>query len=279
MRRHLLILFALGCGTNPADPPGDPPSGIVRVLETNAEWGAGSTVNARFLAAPTSWHRETLAEGACRLLEFTPAQCDSWCDGACVDTNVCEPWPETRSAGTLTFGGLAQSLSMSPDELGWYYATTPLPVELFADDAMVTVEASGGTVAGFELAARASPPLVPQITASEITLVDGEDAVVTWTSAGLSDARVRLTLNANNAGHGMPYAAIIECEVADTDGEITIPSALIDRFPATQHWEICAGTDCPPSTLARVRRATTEDGGVVLEVGSLVSFGVIHDPT
>jgi hypothetical protein len=105
--------------------------------------------------------------------------------------------------------------------------------------------------------------------------------VVTWppaTTPTTTGTRVRLELNANNRGHGFPYTAIISCDVADSAGEITVPTALLDAFPDTRAWTVCAGSDCPPSRLTRYRRATAPVGEqeVELEVASTFAFGVDH---
>lgn len=71
-------------------------------------------------------------------------------------------------------------------------------------------------------------------------------------------SRLRLTLNANNRGHGAPYQGIIECDIDDARGEVTIAKSLIVAFQSTHRWEICVGNDCPPSTVARYRRTIAE---------------------
>jgi hypothetical protein len=122
--------------------------------------------------------------------------------------------------------------------------------------------------------------MAPAISDGKITVPypAGEDFVIAWTPAG-DGGRVRVTLNSNNQGHGMPYLAIIECDVADSAGEVAIPAALLDAFPETSAWSVCAGTDCPPSTIRRYHRdgwPIGDDQEVVLEVGSQVDFGVDH---
>jgi hypothetical protein len=59
------------------------------------------------------------------------------------------------------------------------------------------------------------------------------------------------------------------------------PKAMIDAFPATENWQVCAGSDCPRSMIQRFNRgvAAIADGGWVgLTVTSEVSFGVVHHP-
>jgi hypothetical protein len=89
---------------------------------------------------------------------------------------------------------------------------------------------------------------------------------------------VRLVLNSDNAGHGLPLHAIIECQAPDAAGEIVVPAALIEQLPEFEFLGICVGHDCPPSSLARRARATVAAGDAVVElvVASEVQFWVTH---
>jgi hypothetical protein len=230
------------------------------------------------------YHTETMAAGACRLLEYEPAFCDPPCyTGLCSPGNVCGPYPTYLSAGTLTITGLRQPLSVTPVGCGFcdgeqYWPQSQLPEDLFAPDATVTASAPGAAFPAFSVTAGAVPTLEATFPDDKITIQDGVDFTLRWT-AGDGDARVRVILNANNAGHGAPYAAILECDGPDT-GSIVIPGALISAFPSTMAWQACAGSDCPPSRVMRYRRGTTEAGGGVVEllVASEVLFGVDHNP-
>lgn len=238
-----------------------------------------SNVRAAFYdGRPPRWHREVARAGACVLRRYTPSLCEPACTtGLCVETNVCEPFPSLVPAGRLIVDGLKVVFRISGND-GFYYPEQQLPVELFADDATVRAEIiGGGTIPGFTLSTRAVPPITGALAAGKLTLNPGQDATVTWTPVG-GDARMRLTLNSNNRGHGQPYLGILECDVADAAGSITVPAALIDQFPETQAWRICAGTDCPPSTLRRYHRATTplEDFDLELVVATELAFGVDH---
>jgi hypothetical protein len=123
------------------------------------------------------------------------------------------------------------------------------------------------------------PPLVAAFANDELPLADGADATVTWTPVDPDDPalRVRLVLNANNQGHGLPYESVIECDAADV-GALVVPAAMIDAFPTTERWEACAGSDCPLSTLTRYRKASVDVAGapVDLAVGSQIMLWVIH---
>ncbi len=262
---------------------GAPALGTVRVIEErwiNPDDGqafASGSVLAYYLDAPAlAWHQEVARAGACVLARYTPAQCDPACsDGVCLRPNVCATPPGFHSAGRLTLAGLATPVTITGAD-GYYTPTTQLPAALFADDATVTASLAGASVPAHTLTARGVPPLVAAID-RKVTLAPGVDHTVTWTPAA-GDARVRLTINANNSGHGAPYAAIIDCDVADAAGQITIAAALIDAFPPTSAWTVCAGSDCPPSTLRRYHRSAVAipGGDAELIVASQVAFGVDH---
>lgn len=289
----LLVITAAACGDSPATTPDGGPDGgatgpaiaSVRILEDrwiNPDDGqafASSQVLGYVLdGPPLAWHHEEARAGACALLRYTPALCEPACTtGVCVRTDTCVAPPAFRGAGRMTVTGLTTAVTIDgPD--GYYAPSAQLPDDLFGDAATVRVALAGGAVPGFDVTATGVAPLVAAL-GTKVTLVPHQDHTITWTPA-TGDARVRLTINANNAGHGAPYAAIIDCDVADSAGQVTVPAALIDAFPATSAWTVCAGSDCPPSTLRRYHRATTAiaGGDAELIVGSQLSFGVDHAP-
>ena len=295
-----LVLAACGGGSSGGADAGDDPDagtgpgreriGAIEIVEDRMvypdEGGPGpeyrwSNVTARFYdGRPPAFHRVELEEGACTLRRYTPSSCNPACvDGLCVDENVCEPWPTQVSAGRLTVTGARVAVQIDPQN-GWYYPSEPLPEDLFDDDAELTASLAGAELPAMSLDAAGTPPLVAAITDGKITVPypAGEDFVLSWTPAG-DGARVRVTLNSNNQGHGAPYLAIIECDVADAAGEVAIPETMLDAFPETRAWTVCAGSDCPPSSIRRYHRDTVplgEDQEVELVVGSQVSFGVDH---
>lgn len=305
MMRTLMILAALAaCGgsgdddasDNPDAPPIDAPgtvgrarAGYVEVLEdvwTFPEDQGGETyrtsrVDARFFDGDEpSFHREAMRAGDCVLSTFTPASCSQPCNGVCVETDVCQPWPTYLSAGRLTLAGLRTALSIEPMD-GWYFPSMPLPPDLFADDASVTATLAGaGAIPSLILTTSATPPLAADVTGGKVVAPFPATGPleIRWTPAAGSSARVRLTLNSNNRGHGAPFDAIIECDVADDAGVIAVPAAMLDAFPATEAWTICAGSDCPPSRLRRYRNALAPVGerDVELRVSSTFTFGIEH---
>lgn len=301
MRAFMILAALAACGGDdssggPDAPPIDAPGGVARertgyieVLEDvwrfpddqGGDTYTSARVDARFFdGREPRFHREVMREGACTLRTFALASCDPACaDGLCVETDVCEPWPTYVSAGTLTFGGLRTALSITPRD-NWYYVDEPLPPDVFADDAEITATLAGATIPALNLTSRAVAPITPDITGGKVVAPFPATGPleIRWTPAAGSSARVRLTLNSNNRGHGAPFDAIIECDVADDAGVIAVPAAMLDAFPATEAWTICAGSDCPPSNLRRYRNALAPVGerDVELRVSSSFTFGIEH---
>ncbi len=292
-------LFAIACsgGGSSDSPDAGPPRdagnpdpifetsrGTIRVAEgvyVSEEEGPrpfGRLSGAIATAAPVSFHTETMREGNCRLLTFQVAQCDPYCDGICVDTDECVPWPTYVSAGRIDFEGLASSVALVPEPPINYYNPTsyPIPEDLFDACDAITATAAGGDVPAFEVTAFGVDDLSPDVTGVNITLDDEDDFTLTWEPSGC-ESRVRLTLNAPNEAHGLPYTAIIECDGPDT-GSLTVPRSLIEAFPPTSGQAICVLIDCPLSTFTRYTRGTASIGAdeVELVVASELQFGVIH---
>lgn len=304
MRRLAYVLVVVaGCGGDDSgnnDPDatpqdGAPDSSVVReragtieVFEDRwlhtADAGGGETlsgqIGARFYdGREPQYHREMMRAGDCALKTYQNASCTPACTtGLCVDTNVCEPFATYVSAGRLTITGLRTAVQIDPMQ-NWYYPESQLPNDLFADNATVMASLAGATFPAHSVMTSGVAPLAPAITDGKVVAPypATADTVVTWTPSG-GDERVRLTLNANNRGHGQPFVAIIECDVADSAGRVAIAPAIMNAFPETDAWYICAGTDCPPSKLVRYRRGATLVGEreVDLVVGSSVTFGIEH---
>lgn len=244
-----------------------------------------ATITAEFGDLPRPSPR-TIAEvsGACTLTTYEPIACDPACAGdeLCVPGGACAPLPTFASVGPLTVEGLRAPLAPIEPAGSFYYPSEALPADLFADDAAVTIAAAGDELGGFELSTHGVVPIEIATEDAQIELIDGQPYTVTWTPSDDPDARVRVTINSNNTGHGTPYHAIIACEVDDAVGEVTIPSSMIEALPAIQRWGGvgCPQADCPPSHVTRLRRATTpfEGGVLALEVRSVHAFGVLHEP-
>lgn len=239
---------------------------------------AYAVIQARFGDAPLPrFLTEADTAGACTLWVREPTQCMPECEGFCVGDFMCRPFPRNAGAGDLTVTGTTRPLTLR-DLSDYYELQGEYPTDLFAPGASITLRAAGGDVPAFTLVETAPAPLVGGPAADELDLNGDGDVRVTWTPAD-PGGRVRLVLNANSSGgHGSPYAAVIQCEVDDAVGEITVARALLDAFPETFRWEICAGRDCPLSELTRYRRATATagDGVVGLTLAAKRSFFILH---
>jgi hypothetical protein len=256
---------------------------VDRGYDTAPERRFGSIVGAIRGVADPMWHQVAADDGTCRLLKYVPAHCDAYCDGVCTSTNVCQPYPGRIDVGTLTITGITNApLVIQPEGSNWYYPGGTPPEELFGDDAIVGMSSSGSAaMPAFHAETHAVPRLETDIDHFQIALHDDQDFVVHWTPAGDPGARVQLTLNADNQAHGAPYEAIISCETSDDARQIRVPKAMIAAFPATADWDACAGGDCPRSGIRRFTRGFAEvpGGGIRLDVGSAIGFGVVHQPS
>lgn len=294
----LAVLAVAGCGDDlppggaladaaaggDADPRGRRSLGEVVVAEHvyPAPWGAGrwTYLEAAFEVAGYRrhlFHAETARAGDCRVLEPHPGTCRT-CTGICVGPETCAPYPVYASAGGLELAGGGDSVILRRDPLDGRYQTR-VRDEPFAPGATVTATAAGDEVAGFTAAARGVTPLVAELPADG-KLRLGAEPTVRWTPAD-PGARVRLTLNGDGVWHGGHYLAIIECEVDDAAGAITVPAALMARFPDTTYLESCSFSKCAFSHLARLGRGTAVagDGAVELRVEHRQHVWAIHDPS
>lgn len=261
------------------------PLGTLNILEdrwispSDGTSAPRSTVQGFFLSAPPlRWHTVENQGPDCVLRRFVPSSCTPVCTGdeVCVVGNTCQVAPDLASAGRLTVTGLTAPVTIDP--VGKYYAAeTVLPDDLFAPDATITASFAGAALPAMTMSRRGVEPLVADLGRYRV-LEAGRAHTITWTPASTDDSRVKLVLNANNRGHGAPYEAIIECDVLDRLGSLSVPVEMIDAFPATEPWEVCAGSDCPPSTLTRYRRDIVDvpGGQAYLVVGSRISFGIQH---
>ena len=234
MRWLLVVLIACaGCG---GDDDGDarpdagggnpdceasdgmPASGVVKIGGITDIDGIRAAVEG-VLVEGTDWQFfdmspqvqvESARAGDCVLYEWEPTFCDPDCgEGICVD-GECKPFPATTSAGTLRIVAGGQLIEANPDAPG-FWGSTYREELLAAPMAGVEVAfcAGGAAAGGFGAILEAVTPLTGAAPDDGVLeLVDGEDLVVSWDAP--SDARVRLTLNADNEFHGLPYRGVLE---------------------------------------------------------------------
>lgn len=303
-RAAILIVTLLGfgssCGTtdasadaNISDVPDGAPAGVplfdqvrgnIEVVEYISIDGARTArVMATLRDSTDAQVPEVSRDGSCRLLRFDGTGfCNPSCDSEhyCSTVDTCVPWPIPQFAGPIEFSGLSVDVELNPGS-DIFYLQTPsrLPSNLFADNASVTATAPGDAFPAFALATEAVAPIAFPLdgaSANEFRISDGQDNVITW-SPSQPGSRVRLVLRSTTAAHGLPPTHQIECDVADT-GSLTIPGSLIAEMPEQSKPEVCAGFDCPLSTVQRYSRssAPADAGEVALTVAQRIEFFLIH---
>jgi hypothetical protein len=272
-----------GDGGDGGDGPGEPAEGQFEIRES--EFGEGeqawSLMRGSIVDPRPVYHRLEQEAGACQLWTYEVGDCSD-CDGLCDADGECIPVPIQLSAGTLSVTGLAEELTVPFTEYG-YLKTTSLPGDVFGDGDRVVLEAAGGAdVPAFSLEADSPPRVSIDLERGEesddsLRLVDGEDLVVSWSPA-VPGTRVRLDILSNNRGHGLPVDAMIQCE-ADDSGELVVARELVEAFPDKPYARICAGSDCPPSTLTRFRadRASIDGRDLELVVAAVQEFIAVHE--
>lgn len=213
-------------------------------------------------------HEVSLAEGDCTLLAAATLACDPACDFEqyCGPGNVCVTTPLAADAGDITVAG-------SSGETTLVFGTTYSQGELAATSVAgaVTATAAGGTMPGFVLTtAGVTAPVFDLPDDGTLTLQDGSDYVITWDP--VTTGTVQLLLN--SGWHGAPPVATLICEVPASSGELVIPQAIVEAYPAA------GGIGLFPhsSYLSLFDRArVTVDGGVVeLVVGYRQGVTPIH---
>ena len=221
---------------------------------------------------------------ACKRWTFAVGDCGGYCDGVCSPDGECLPHPTQLSAGDVSLSSPGADLVL-PHAVYGYYSTEIVSPELFAPGDRIALGAAGGDdVAAFSLETAGVDPidLSLEVGGEEgpdtLRMEDGGDLVLTWSPA-VPGARVRLEILSNNAGHGFPVDAMIECEADDT-GRIAVPRAMVEAFPEKPYQNICAGTDCPPSSLTRYRADRVEVGGreIELRASAVRQFVLVHEP-
>lgn len=214
-------------------------------------------------------------EGACRFYRAapqgtcTPPCADDWSEYCSID-DVCLPFPQRVSAGTITVAGVAGGPYAIPVGDADWYAAPETPAALFEPGAAITVSASGGDVPAFQADLTGVGPMKAPIEGA-LTLVDGAPQVVTWTPEG-DGSTVELILQIG--WHGRPPDAILWCTAPDADARVTVPQALVEAFPYFGGM----GLFQHPALLRRVSRQVVPSPGGPIEVlvASQLAFGVIH---
>lgn len=228
-----------------------------------------------------SFHVVSQEEGACRHLEARTGFCDPACAAgeACNADDVCFPYPELVSGGTLTIEGLGDPIEIEPEDWspGTYVGPWDLPVDLFDESDVVLARLAGDTFPAVSLEAKGVAPIDGEIRDTGFEMRGGADAQVTWTPGPDPDACIRFVLNGPNRRHGAPLDHVIECEGPDT-GSLVVPQAIVEAFPIGETPEITEGFDWPQSELTRYARdrGATASGAATLVVRSTIIFRYRH---
>ena len=175
-------------------------------------------------------------EGDCELRTPRVPFCDPGCDSAeaCVEDDVCQPYPTAVDVGTVTVGGVQTTsgvTSFSMEPVAGYYqpaADIDLAWPPFSEGDMVTFAAGGNaTTAPFSMTAHGITPL--EVSSETITFVDGESVELQWTPAGQPDRSV-IQLSVNISYHA-GTKGVIACQTPDT-GALELSGAMIDDLKA-----------------------------------------------
>jgi hypothetical protein len=270
----VLVLAACGGGSGTSDGPGARsdaglPAFDFRVdhrgqIALTENWGAYVALFDRGFEQPLPTRIAT--DGECALYRRTNPSCPGGCNAGevCVADDTCAPGALRASAGDITITGLREAAVFTPSEFG--YTGPTLPADMFADDATIHVSAAGDDLAAFTADVGGVAPLITELTGL-IELHDGADETIRWT-ADAGGARIQIALYLG--WHGSPWTDLLICETAD-DGELTIPSALIEQFPYFE-----GGLFQWPSWISRFRRAWAGDIEVI--ASHQVTLGVSHAP-
>lgn len=268
--RHRLVLrLALaacgplaGCGDDgaagpdagPIDPMPQFDDGVMRIEVRSQVFGDGAgdtSIQAVLSTTPWPWPYDApTTAGACRM--FRRHDIDG-CAPACPSTSMCDdgtcrPLPVPTSAGLLTIGGGGERRVIPFDDGYQLYLPTPL----FAAGDDITASAPGDALPAFSLTARLPAPLA-LLGVDDLVLDGGRPLTLRWTPAG-DDARIRVTLGAD-LGHAQWRSVVIECDLPDAAGQVTVPQPMVDVLADRGNWS-CG--DCFGHEVRRYRRASLD---------------------
>ncbi len=245
-------------------------AGQVRIME-------GSSGTAQEFFAIRAWMTDKgllppgqflASDGDCAVyIHPEPGSCTPDCGAQyCNANDQCEPFPEPRSAGTITVTGLAQALQFTPGNGG--YDRPSLTGNLFDNGDAITVTAAGDDIAAFSANLTGVAPL--EMTTTSVSFENPVDQQITWVAE--NSGRIQLALIVG--WHLAPYEALVLCET-DDDGSLTITGNLISQVPRQSSF-----LESHSSTVARFNRQIVETsvGAIEVIVGSQQSFYFNHFP-
>jgi|GEM_PF-3115237 len=253
----------------------------VMVLPDGIEpgWSATATVYAQtfdgalrldaFAPYPAALHEVALAEGDCTLLVAALRACDPICDWDqyCGEGDTCRTTPVAVDAGALELAGETGAVTLTYAD--GFYSQGELP----ATDVTgaVTATAAGAALPAFSVTtAGVGAPDFDLPEDGSLTLVDGEDLVITWTPT--EHGVVQLLLN--SGWHGAPPEATLVCEVPASEGRLVVPQAIVEAYPPESGFGLFPHS----SYVTLFDRARADVGGGVVElvVGWRQGVYVLH---
>lgn len=247
--------------------------GTLQFLHTVSQFGDSSSFFGKLFDGPTpatTLFTVDLTDGDCHVETPRVPFCATPCGGsaACVEDNVCQPYPTSRNAGTLhatglLVGGTVTPFDMTPINNGYQVpASVTLSVPPFTDGAPLSLDVAGsGSLAPFTMNNTGVAP----IALSQMTypLASGTALDVQWT-AGSTSTNARIEVEVDISHHGGLRGQIL-CDTAD-DGSLTIGATLTTRLIAL------GVSGFPTMVVRRVKKSTL--GQVNFNVVSSTEVGL-----
>jgi hypothetical protein len=179
--------------------------------------------------------QEVSRSGECILLTPRVPFCNSPCGGsaACVEDDLCQPYPSARSVGLVTVTGLASTggpidLELRPVANNYQNpANVELDYPAFSEGQVIGLSAAGDVLPGFSVSAPGVGPLT--LSDAELRLVAGQALDLSWNTPddpSLAKILVKLDISHHGGTKGK-----IECEAVD-DGALEIPGPMIGQLLA-----------------------------------------------
>jgi hypothetical protein len=174
----------------------------------------------------------TKTEGGCRLSVPSAPFCEVSCGAdVCVADDKCQAYPAGHSVGAVTLKGIKLAdggSDLALKEIAKAYqppAGTMLAYPPFAAGDDVTLHATGGDYAAFDLASKGVDPL--SLTSTDYELDVGKALQLTW-DAPADPKGAQIFVKVDISHHGGAKGKI-ECEVDDT-GSLSISAAMITQL-------------------------------------------------
>jgi hypothetical protein len=189
------------------------------------QFADGAHLSALFVRAP-------VAASAVPGDEILPGTPPSLVMGTCtltrLDPTMLPPVPALADAGNVHLSGPNRVVELAWRPPAGYVPLTPLALgtEAFADGVRVDVSGDGGTMPAFSGSVN-TPPALVLVQPHALAVGDAGDLTIAWTPAP-GDARITVDLVVSRADGA---SSLVECRVADSDGAVTIPRALLDGVP------------------------------------------------